>query len=361
MSNEREQAGAGPEVMTGAAPPRLRRIPRIPRVQGLDAVAVVVIGIIVLILPLFIPTFVSSLVTKMMIYGIFATSLNLIWGYANVPSFGHAAFFGVGAYTSAVMVVKVGISNFWVGLVLAIVVTAIVAAILGIPAFRVFGVGAGAVNPIYFLLATIAFGELLSRLAITLRPVTGGSTGLSGIPEPDLGFGIKVNATAYYYMVFVIGVICLYLMYRLVTSHYGYALRGVHDNEKRMQALGYNTWLYKYTSWIVAGVFGGIAGVLFAYFGSALIPNNLAMATSDISFLLVILGGTVTFFGPLVGAIFYVGVEYLVSIYLPERWPLIFGALIVVAIMAIPWSNDRYKGLGPEILRLWRKVTHAAS
>ena len=334
---------------------------RLSRVQSMDAGMVAAIGIIVLLLPLFIPTFVSSLVTKMMIYGLFATSLNLIWGYANIPSFGHAAFFGVGAYTSAIMVVKVGIHNFWVGLILAIVVTAIVAAILGIPAFRVFGVGAGAVNPIYFLLATIAFGELLSRLAISLRPLTGGSTGLSGIPEPDLGFGIKVNATSYYYMVFVIGVICLFVMYRVVTSHYGYALRGIHDNEKRMQALGYNTWLYKYTSWIVAGVFGGIAGVLFAYFGSALIPNNLAMATSDISFLLVILGGTVTFFGPLVGAIFYVGVEYLVSIYLPERWPLIFGALIVIAIMAMPWSKDKYQGLGPEILRLWRKVTHAAS
>jgi branched-chain amino acid transport system permease protein len=304
---------------------------------------------------------VSSLIAKMMIYGIFATSLNLIWGYANVPSFGHAAFFGVGAYTAAIMVVKVGITNFWLGLILAIVATAIVAAILGIPAFRVFGVGAGAANPIYFLLATIAFGELLSRLAISVRPVTGGSTGLSGIPEPDLGFGIKVDSASLYYLVFVIGVICLFLMYRIVGSHYGYALRGLHDNEKRMQALGYNTWLYKYTSWIIAGVFGGIAGVLFAYFGTALVPNNLAMVTSDISFLLVILGGTTVFFGPLVAAVFYVGVEYLVSVYLPARWPLIFGAIIVIAIMAIPWSKDRYLGFGPEILRLWRKVTRGAA
>jgi len=297
----------------------------------------------------------------MMIYGVFATSLNLIWGYANIPSFGHAAFFGVGAYTAAIMVVKVGIANFWVGLILAIIATAVVAAILGIPAFRVFGVGAGAANPIYFLLATIAFGELLSRLAISVRPITGGSTGLSGIPEPSLGFGIKVDSKSLYYLVFVIGVICLFLMYRVVTSHYGYALRGLHDNEKRMQALGYNTWLYKYTSWIIAGVFGGVAGVLFAYFGSTIVPNNFSMVTSDISFLLIILGGTTAFFGPLVAAVFYVGVEYLVSIYLPARWPLIFGAIIVVAIMAIPWSNDRYQGFGPEILRLWRKVTRGAA
>jgi branched-chain amino acid transport system permease protein len=230
-----------------------------------------------------------------------------------------------------------------------------------VPAFRVFGVGAGAVNPIYFLLATIAFGELLSRLAISLRPLTGGSTGLSGIPEPDIGFGVKVDSGALYYLVFAICIICLFLMYRLVNSHYGYALRGIHDNEKRMQALGYNTWLYKYTSWIVAAVFGGVAGGLFAYFGSALVPNNMAMPYSDISFLLVILGGTTVFFGPLVGGIFYVGIEYAASNYLPQRWPLIFGGLIVIAIMAIPWSKNRYQGLGPAVLRFWRWVTRGAA
>ncbi len=111
-------------------------------------------------------------------------------------------------------------------------------------------------------------------MAIALRPVTGGSTGLAGIPRPDLGFGIRVNSGSYYYLVFVFLVVCAYIMYRIVNSHYGYALRGIHDNERRMQALGYNTWLYKYTSWIIAAVFGGVAGVLFAYFGSTMVPNS---------------------------------------------------------------------------------------
>ena len=160
---------------------------------------------------------------------------------------------------------------------------------------------------------------------------------------------------------FVIGAVCLFLMYRIVNSHYGYGLRGIHDNERRMQALGYNTWLYKYTSWIVAAVFGGVAGVLFAYFGSTLVPNNLAMVTSDISFLLVILGGTTVFFGPLVAAVFYVGVEYVASVYMPQRWPLLFGAMFVIAIMMIPWTKGRYQGLGPEVLRLWKKVSGGAA
>jgi ABC-type branched-subunit amino acid transport system permease subunit len=163
-------------------------------------------------------------------------------------------------------------------------------------------VGAGNANPIYFLLATIAFGELMSRLAIALRPVTGGSTGLAGIPEPDLGLGFRMTSGRYYYLVFVVVAVCVYVMYRIVNSHYGYALRGIHDNEKRMQALGYNTWLYKYTAWIIAGVFGAVAGMLFAHFGGTMVPNSLSMVTSDIAFLLVILGSTTTFFGPLVAA-----------------------------------------------------------
>lgn len=359
MEDERKQNPPETAVATPASTaPAVRRVPRSVLMNGL---AIIIIGIIVLLLPLFIPSFVASLVTKMMIFGLFGMSLLLIWGYANIPSFGHAAFFGVGAYTAAVMVTKVALPSFWLSLLAAIIVTAIVAAILGVPAFRVFGVGAGAANPIYFLLATIAFGELLSRIAITVRPVTGGTTGISGIPNPDIGFGAKVGPNAYYYLVFVISVICLFVMYRIVNSHYGYALRGIHDNERRMQALGYNTWLYKYTSWIIAAVFGGIAGVLFAYFGSTLIPNNLAMAQSDVSFLLVILGGTTVFFGPLVAGVLYVGIEYIASLYLPQRWPLIFGALFVIAIMMIPWSRGRYQGLGPEVLRLWKKVTRGAA
>jgi branched-chain amino acid transport system permease protein len=344
----------GDEAYTGevmaAAPAR-----RISRPLVSIGLPVIVIAIIVLLLPLAIPSFVSSLVTKMMIYGLFGMSLNIIWGYAGIPSFGHAAFFGAGAYSAGILILKVGISNFWVNLLLALIATAVIAAILGFPAFRVFGVGAGAVNPIYFLLATIAFGELLSRLAIALRPVTGGSTGLSGIPKPDLGLGFKMTSGRYYYLVFVIVAVCLYIMYRVVNSQYGYALRGIHDNERRMQALGYNTWLYKYTSWIIAAVFGGVAGVLFTYYGGTLVPNNLAMMTSDIAFLLVIMGSTTTFFGPLVASVVYVGVEYLASLYLPDRWPLIFGAMFVFTIMVIP------QGLGVWILKGWRRLLRAAA
>ena len=355
MADENSRAPEDAAAASGpaAAPGTPKRTPRSPLIEVV--LPVVVIGILILILPLFIPSFISSLVTKMMIYGLFGMSLNILWGYAGIPSFGHAAFFGVGGYAAGVLVLKLGISNFWLNLLLAIVVTALVAAILGVPAFRVFGVGAGNANPIYFLLATIAFGEILSRVAISIRPVTGGSTGLAGIPEPDLGLGFDITSGRYYYLVFFVTVVCIYIMYRIVNSRYGYALRGIHDNERRMQALGYNTWMYKYTSWIIAAAFGGVAGVMFAYFGGIMHPNNLAMITSDIAFLIVILGSATIFFGPLVASMLYVGIEYLASLYLPDRWPLILGALFVVTIMVIP------EGLGVWILKGWRRLIRGAA
>jgi branched-chain amino acid transport system permease protein len=235
------------------------------------------------------------------------------------------------------------------------VITALLGAGLGIPAFRVYGVGASD-NPIYFLLVTLAFGELLVRVAITARWLTGGSTGLAGIPYPDLGIpGITIDSYSFYFLVLGIVIVCLLVVHRLVNSHYGYALRGIHDNERRMQALGYNTWLYKYTSYIIAGMFGGVAGALFAYFGGVMVPGNMGMAMTDIVFLIVIIGSASVYLGPVIGAIVIVGVEYLASVYVPDRWPLIMGTIIVVAIMVIP------QGLGVLLLKMWRRVSHGAA
>jgi branched-chain amino acid transport system permease protein len=316
---------------------------------------IIVLVVVLLVLPMFIPSFLQSLVTKMMIFSIFAMSMNILWGYANIPTFGHAVFFGAGGYAAGILIFHAGISNFWLNLLLAVLFAAAVAALLGFPAFRVYGVGAGNTNPIYFLLVTLAFGEIASRIAIFARSLTGGSTGMAGIPYPDLGMGLKMTPSRYYYLVFVFAVVCIYLMYRIENSHYGYGLRGIHDNERRMQALGYNTWLYKYTSWVIAGAFGGVAGVLFAYFGGVLTPNSLAMQTSEIGFMAVILGGAALFAGPIVGVVAYVGIEYLASLYLPDRWPLILGAMFVVVIMLMR------QGLGPMLVDVWRRLVHGSA
>jgi branched-chain amino acid transport system permease protein len=343
------------DTLPGKTTTRASALGRVPHSLIEIGIPVVVFSALLLAIPSFVPSYISSLVTKMMIYALFGMSLNIIWGYAGIPSFGHAAFFGAGGYACGLLALKLGIGNFWLNLLLVLILTALLAAALGFPAFRVFGVGAGASNPIYFLLATIAFGEILARVAVAARVYTGGSTGLKGIPDPDLGFGVIVKSGRFYYLVFVLVAISIFVIYRIVNSHYGYALRGIHDNERRMQALGYNTWLYKYTAWIIAAVFGGLSGLLFAYFNGTMVPQNFAMITSDIAFLLVIMGSTTTFFGPLVASVVYVGVEHLASQYLPERWPLIFGALFVITIMVIP------QGLGVFILKAWKRIIRGAT
>jgi branched-chain amino acid transport system permease protein len=330
-------------------------VPAMPAERGRAAALLrawlpaIVIVILLLVLPSIVPSYIQSLVTKMMIFALFGVSMNILWGFEGIPTFGHAAYFGFGGYVCGILIIHGGISNFWLNLALVIVFTALLGAGLGIPAFRVYGVGASD-NPIYFLLVTLAFGELLVRVAISARSLTGGSTGLAGIPYPDLGLPITINSYSFYFLVLGVVVVCLILVYRLVNSHYGYALRGIHDNERRMQALGYNTWLYKYTSYIIAGVFGGIAGCLFAYFGGVMVPGNMGMAMTDIVFLIVILGSASWYFGPVIGAVVVVGVEYLSSVYVPDRWPLIMGTIIVVVIMVIP------QGVGVMLLNVWRRL-----
>ena len=169
----------------------------------------IVILLLLLVLPNFVPSYIQSLVTKMMIFALFGVSMNILWGYGGIPTFGHAAFFGFGGYVCGILIIHGGIANFWVNLLLVMVFTALLGAGLGVPAFRVYGVGASD-NPIYFLLVTLAFGELLVRVAISARSLTGGSTGLSGIPYPDLGIpGVSINSASYYFLVLGIVAVCL--------------------------------------------------------------------------------------------------------------------------------------------------------
>jgi branched-chain amino acid transport system permease protein len=283
------------------------------------------------------------MLTKVLIFAIFAMSLDLILGYTGLLSLGHAAFMGVAGYAAGILMVRAGIESFWLVMPLGILMAGILAAIIGYLALRVSGV--------YFLLITLAFGQLLSVVAISWAAMTGGTDGLLGIPDPNLGFVELTTASSfYYYLVFPAFVICFLLLYRITNSSFGRALVGIRENERRMQCLGYNTWAHKYVAFILSGLFAGVSGVLFVYFYGIMVPANLGIVYSSMAMLMVIIGGAGTLFGPAIGAGFIILLEYFARIYAPERWPLILGGVFVICVMFLRG------GFGIYLSRFWRRV-----
>jgi branched-chain amino acid transport system permease protein len=300
--------------------------------------------IILVLLPLVLPPYAQNLMTKFIIYAIFAMSLNILVGYAGLPSLGHAAFFGVAGYTTAILAVNYGVKSFWLTMPASIVSATFLAAIFGIIALRVSG--------IYFLLVTFALGQLPYSIAVKWFSVTGGSYGLGGIPLPDLGFsGLTWNDLTFYYFTFLVFIICFLLLYRLLDSPFGHILQGIREGEHRMIVLGYNTWRYKYIAFVAAGLFAGVAGVLFAHYNTIISPDHLGFQTSGLVLLMVIMGGAGTLFGPVIGSAVIVMIQYFASIWIPERWPLILGGAFVLVVM---WLRG---GFSTHLIKLWVKVT----
>lgn len=286
------------------------------------------LGVIILVLlPVFLPAYVQTIWTKFLIFAIFATSFDLIYGHAGLLSLGHAAFFGAGGYVVGLFWLHNEISSFWICAPLGIVVAAAIAAVFGFISLRVSGM--------YFLLVTFALAQLLYSVAWNwLWLNSPGMQGIAGIPRPNLGIpAFNWTPLQFYYFVFIIFVVGFYLIHRITNSPFGYSLRGIRECELRMESLGYNTWLHKYIVFIVTGAFSGIAGVLFAYFNGLISPVHLAVGTSFLPMCMVIIGGSGTLLGPVIGSMVIVFVEYFSSLFTPERWPLILGGLFVAVIM----------------------------
>jgi len=286
----------------------------------------VVLAVLVVV-PLLVGTYTQGMLVKVLIFALFAMSLDVIMGYTGLVSFGHAAYFGLAGYVVGILSVRYGITSFWVILPVVIILTGVLATFIGYFALRVTGV--------YFLLVTMAFGQLLFVIATKWYSFTGGTDGLGGIPRPDLGFNVDWTTINYYYFVLAIFIICYYLLYRIVHSSFGRTLVGVRENEGRMRSLGYNTWALKYVGIIIAGIFAGVGGLLFAHFYGAMVPSHLALETSALPMLMVIMGGAATLWGPALGAAAIVLVEQYAGIYLPERWPLVLGGIFVLCVMGL--------------------------
>ena len=294
-----------------------------------------VLFVILVVLPFLVPEYLRSMLGKIYIFAIFAMSLNLLLGYTGLISLGHAAYFGVGGYTVGIVMTRLGIDSLWIVFPMAIILSAIAAAFIGVVALRVSGM--------HFILITIAFGQLLYAVAVKWRALTGSTDGLIGITYPAVGFfGFQWDATTFYYFILLVFMICCLLMHFITHSSFGYALIGIRENEPRMQGLGYHTWLYKYMAFILGGGFAGVAGALFASFYGIMVPSHFGLLTSSMAVLMVVLGSPGTLYGPLIGSFLIVLLEFFASIYSPERWPLILGGTFIICITVFRGGLGNY-------------------
>jgi len=275
------------------------------------------------------PTYYTGLLTEALILGIFAMSLNLLLGHTGIPSLGHAAYFGAGAYTMALLSLRV-VQNCWVSASAGVCVSVLIAALYGLLALRTSGV--------YCMMITLALAQVLWGIAYGWRTMTGGDDGLPGIARPDLGglfpWSLQDPANFCTAVLIVFGVVVAAL-YLVVHSPFGYTLRGIRESESRMDCLGYNVWLHKYVAFLIAGGVAGIAGILFGYYHGFISPAELSLVTSAEGLLMVIVGGAGTLFGPALGAGVVVFLRNIVSAY-TERWLLVLGLIYVLVVLCAP-------------------------
>jgi branched-chain amino acid transport system permease protein len=288
------------------------------------AAACAVIAVLV-VLPDVLRPYYVELSTRMLIFALFAMSLDLLLGYAGLASLGHAAYFGVAAYAIALLVLHWGVGSavaFPAGLVAAIALGVLFAPL----ALRARGS--------YFLMITFALAQVVWSVAFGWRSLTNGDDGMPGVPRPDFGWSLESTASFYYFVLAVVGVATL-LLVAIVKSPFGRALRGIRDSESRMQALGYDVWRHQYAAFVLAAAFAGVAGALYAYFNRFVGPEYLFVVQSAEALIMVILGGAGTLVGPAIGAALIVFLEDFVSS-MTEHWVLVLGVIYVLVTLFAP-------------------------
>jgi branched-chain amino acid transport system permease protein len=265
-----------------------------------------------------------KLLQEILIWGIYAMSLDLLMGYAGMVSFGHSAFFGVGGYVAAlVLTTHPGLLG---ALLLPALAGALAAFVIGFFSTRVSGV--------YFIMLTLAFSQMLYAYAFQASWL-GAEDGITGVPRPAL-FGVPTGEawTFHVYVVTVTGAAALFLR-RVVRSPFGHVLLGIHENEGRMEAIGYPVRRYKLLAFVLGGTLAALAGSLYAQFSGSITPDALFWKTSGEALLMVILGGTGTLGGAVLGAAAFILLQSLVATY-TERWMLILGITFVTFVLFAP-------------------------
>ena len=288
------------------------------------AAAFAVLVVLVAAFPLFAGAYPVKLLEEILIWGIFAMSLDLLMGYAGMVSFGHSAFFGVGGYLAALLLKSApGAAS---ALLLPALGAGLCALAIGFFSIRVSGV--------YFIMLTLAFSQMF--YAVTFQAAwLGAEDGIVGVPRLNaLGLDTAKPLAFHLYLVVLIAVGALAL-FRIVRSPFGRVLRGIHENEARMEAVGYAVDRYKLLAFVIAGTVAGVAGSLYTQFVGSITPDAFLWTTSGEALLMVIIGGTGTLAGSMLGAAAFILLQSLVSSY-TERWMLILGLTFILLVLFAP-------------------------
>jgi branched-chain amino acid transport system permease protein len=318
---------------TGAPAPQPASRRKLLLRRGLPLLVLVVV---LAAMPLFVAPFTANTLSRILIFALFAVSLDLLVGITGLPSLGHAAYFGIGAYTAGLVSIH-WTSEAPLPVLLAAGAGAVAAAGTGWLAVRSGGV--------YFLMLTLAIGELTHQLATRLSSVTGGSNGLFGIPSVRVAGEPLILAGFLYWYVLVFALLGFLGLWLVAHSPFGGALRGIRDNEPRMRSLGYSPFRYKFAAFVLAGGFAGLAGGLFAGLQRIVNPSDASFTTSALLLLAVVLGGAGTLWGPVLGAAVVVLVRDTFGPQLDGHGPLLLGVVFVVAVYVLPRGFAGLAGL----------------
>ena len=303
------------------------------------------------ILPYVVEPYQTVLLSYGLIFAIAALGFNLLLGYTGLLSFGHSAYFGMGAYAVAFVVKYLGITSMELFLLAGIPASALVTALFGFVCVRY--------TRIYFSILTLALSQVLWSLAFKFFWVTGGSDGLR-VPTPTL-LGMSIGAGQdkmtflahrYYYYVLVIFLVAVALMWVIVHSPFGKALQAIRDNEIRAEFVGVQVWHYRWVAFLISGVFTGLAGALWVPLNGLTTPDILHWSFSGEIVFFTVLGGFSTFAGPIVGAVVF---NYLktFAVGYTVYWQMFLGVVLVTLVMALPTG---IMGMAARLGQKWRRA-----
>ena len=300
-----------------------------------------------LLVPAFGSRFYTFVANDVVIWALFATSLNLLVGYTGLVSFGHAAYFGIGAYTTGILMKKLGVP-----FLLAFPAAGVLAAAFAL----LFGLFCVRLTRIYFAMLTLAFAQIVWAICFKWNEVTGGEQGMPEVPYPDLAWmgrlpwldGLRTS-DHFYLLTVVLVALCLFLLHRVVRSPFGRMLTTIRENAERAEFIGVHVRRYELAAFVLAGAFAGLAGGLFGIFNRGVFPDFAYWTKSSEVLIMTLLGGMGTFYGPSVGALALILLNQQIVSY-TEYWPFVLGTILVVLLFGFPG------GLGGAIELLGRRL-----